>query len=73
MEGFVSESLPTTNRLLRASEVAEVLSISLALAYRIIQTGEIPSVRIGTAVRVRPTDLEAYIAHNLLNEKSSKY
>ncbi|MQC26898.1 MAG: DNA-binding protein [Chloroflexi bacterium] len=52
-------------RLLRASDVAKILNISLALAYRLLQLGEIPCVRIGTAVRVRPEDLESYIEANL--------
>jgi excisionase family DNA binding protein len=52
-------------RLLRANDVAKILNISLALAYRLLQMGEIPCVRIGTAVRVRPEDLDAYIDANL--------
>ena len=52
-------------RLLRADDVAEILNISLALAYRLMQLGEIRCVRIGTAVRVRPEDLDAYIQDNL--------
>lgn len=54
-----------TARLLRAREVAKILNVSQALAYRLIQMGEIPCVRIGTAVRVRPEDLDAYIEANL--------
>lgn len=30
-----------------------------------MQLGEIPTVRIGTAVRVRPEDLETFIKANL--------
>lgn len=52
-------------RLLKAREVASLLNISLALAYRLMQLGEIPTVRIGTAVRVRPEDLETFIKANL--------
>ena len=48
-------------RLLKASDVARVLSISKALAYRLIQQSLIPAVRINTAVRVRPCDLDAFI------------
>ena len=48
-------------RLLKPAEVAEVLSISKALVYRLIQQGVIPSVRINHAVRVMPSDLEGYI------------
>lgn len=54
-----------TTRLLRAREVAKILNVSQALAYRLMQMGEIRCVRIGTAVRVRPEDLDAYIQANL--------
>lgn len=54
-----------TTHLLRAREVAKILNVSQALAYRLMQMGEIPCVRIGTAVRVRPEDLDSYIEANL--------
>ena len=53
------------SRLLKATEIAEILNISRAMAYRLIQTGEIRSVHIGAARRVRPEDLHAYIEENL--------
>jgi excisionase family DNA binding protein len=53
------------NKLLRATEVAQILDISRSMAYRLIQTGEISSVHIGVARRVRPEDLQRYIEANL--------
>ncbi len=57
---------PATNHLdvlLRGSEVARILNISRSQAYALIQRGELPSIRLGSrAVRVTPTDLEAFIA-----------
>ena len=50
-------------RLLKAGEVARKLSISKALAYRLIQQGLIPVVRINHAVRVKPSDLDKFIEH----------
>jgi excisionase family DNA binding protein len=52
-------------RLLKSDEVAETLQISRSMAYALMQRGEIPVVRIGTAVRVRPEDLEQYIHDNV--------
>jgi excisionase family DNA binding protein len=52
--------------LLRANEVARFLNVSRALAYRLMQTGEIPVVRVNRSVRVRRVDLESYIEHNLI-------
>ncbi len=48
-------------RLLRLEEVADRLAISRSMAWKIIALGELRSLRIGRAVRVRQTDLEAYI------------
>ena len=47
--------------LLRADQVAEMLNIGLSKAYQLMQTGEIPTVRIDHSVRVRPCDLDEYI------------
>jgi len=49
------------NKLLRARDVAGELSISRALAYRLLRTGQIPVIRIGHAVRVKRSDLEDYV------------
>jgi excisionase family DNA binding protein len=52
-------------KLLKAPQVAEILNISRAMAYRLIQIGEIRSVQIGAARRVRQEDLDLYIEVNL--------
>ena len=52
-------------RLLKPAEIAEILQVSRALAYSLLQRGEIPAIRIGSVVRVRRIDLEKYI-----NEKA---
>lgn len=48
-------------RLLRLEDVAQRLSISRSMAWKLIAYGELRSLRIGRAVRVRPIDLEAYL------------
>lgn len=55
----LSISSPTT--LLRATEVAQRLRISRSLAYKLMDSGEIPTVRFGGSVRVRESDLDEYI------------
>ena len=57
-------------RLLKAIEIAEILNISRAFAYRLMKQGHIPTVRIGTARRVRPVDLHNYINDKLIPENS---
>ena len=49
------------DQLLRAYEVADRLNISRALAYRLMQSGVIPTVRFIGSVRVRESDLEHFI------------
>jgi excisionase family DNA binding protein len=51
--------------LLTAKEVARFLKVSRSKAYLLMQQGEIPVVRLGRSVRVRPMDLEEYITKNL--------
>jgi len=64
------EAPKEVTRLLRASEVADRLGISLTFSYLLMQRGEIPTVRLGRAVRVRPSDLEQYIEMNISGMES---
>jgi excisionase family DNA binding protein len=48
--------------LLRIDDAAQRLSISRATMYRLIQRGEMPIVRIGSAVRVRAIELDLWVA-----------
>ena len=57
-------------KLLKAIEVAAILNVSRAMAYRLIQTGEIRSVHIGMARRVRLEDLQWYIEANLYPQQA---
>jgi len=51
-------------RLLNSEEVAEILHISRSMAYLLMKRGDLPAVRIGSSVRVRPEDLDEYIKLN---------
>ena len=51
---------------LRVEEVAELLSISRALAYRWVKEGTLPHVRVGNAVRVPRRALEAWLEERTL-------
>lgn len=55
-------------KLLKATEVAVILNISRAMSYRLLENGEIPSVRIYKAVRVKPNDLFEYIQRQTINQ-----
>ncbi len=61
---MLDQELITEICLLKGNDVARMLNISRAFAYQLMRQGEIPTVRIGNAVRVRKEDLLAYIDHN---------
>ncbi len=50
------------NRLLRVSDVAEHLGVSTATVYTLCKRGELPHVRIIDSIRIRPGDLDAFLA-----------
>jgi len=50
---------------MKAEDVAQVLNLSKAMVYRLVQRGELRCIHIGTAVRIRPSDLEDYVANNI--------
>jgi len=47
--------------LLRPADVAELLSVGRKTVYRLVDRGELPAVHVGSAVRVAPADLDAYL------------
>jgi excisionase family DNA binding protein len=51
--------------LLRPSEAAEVIGVSRARAYELIAKGVIPSMRIGSSLRVPVEALRAWVAGQL--------
>jgi excisionase family DNA binding protein len=56
MEVDVSEKL-----LLKPAEAGEALGISRARAYELIAAGVIPSIRIGSSIRVPAEALRAWV------------
>jgi excisionase family DNA binding protein len=50
-------------KLLTAGQVAEILNVSMAWVYDHAERKrpQLPSVRLGKAVRFRPTDIERFI------------
>jgi len=58
------DTVVETRQLLKATDVATILNISRSLAYRLLQRGKIPSIRINQSVRVDPGDLQQYIEKN---------
>jgi len=60
------DSLPV---LLTGEDIARIMQISLAHAYRLMQGPDLPVIRIGKMVRVKPADLEKFL-HEHTTHKS---
>lgn len=58
-----SENL-IADQLLKAKDISKILNISRSMAYRLLDEGVIPSIRINQAVRVHPKDLAHFIDAN---------
>ena len=52
-------------QLLTAGEAAKLLMITPRTVYRMIENGEIATVRFGGSVRIRKQDLERFIEKHL--------
>jgi len=53
------------NKLLKPSDIAERLNVSIPQVYAMIRNGDLPVVRIGRCVRVREIDVDNYILNQL--------
>jgi len=56
--------LPPRDRYIKVSEIAQELRLSPMTVYRLLKSGEIPSVRIGRSFRVQRAAFEAYLERN---------
>ena len=52
---------PPLSKLLTIKVFTEALGVSIPMGYKLIREGAIPVVRIGSAVRIDPRDLEVFI------------
>jgi excisionase family DNA binding protein len=62
--------MTSANKILKVKEVAETLSISISMVYKVIESGELPALRIGNLVRVRLQDLNHFVQTHLSTEPS---
>jgi len=49
-------------RFLTVAEVATALRVSNMTVYRLIQSGELPAVRVGKSYRLREEDVDSYLS-----------
>ena len=62
------DSLATTsgNRLLRIQDVAEACSVSHRTVRRWVDAGDLSAYRLGRQLRIRESELAAFIERNLI-------
>lgn len=63
-----TQQMRKNDRLLKGDEVSQILNISRSQAYKLMQQGEIPTIRIGRSVRVRYESLWDFIEKNTTPE-----
>ena len=49
-------------RFLTVAEVADLMRVSTMTVYRLIKSGDLPSVRVGKSYRLREDDIDAFLA-----------
>ncbi|MBN1461695.1 MAG: helix-turn-helix domain-containing protein [Armatimonadetes bacterium] len=49
------------NTILKVRDVCKLLGVGQSTVYRAVETGRLPAVRIGTAIRFRPEALEQFL------------
>lgn len=64
-------SAKTQERLLDVNQVAQRLNVGRTTVYRLIESGDLPASRFGTAhcIRIRETDVTAFIEKRLDTEE----
>ena len=55
------ESENNEDYLLNVLELAEIFEVRKSTIYKFLESGEIPTVRVGRQVRVRAGDLQKYL------------
>jgi excisionase family DNA binding protein len=61
----------TEKLLVRIGEAAEMLSVARSKAYQMVQSGELPAVRMGKSVRVSVRALNEYVERKTAEALSS--
>ena len=57
----LSQNSYARSRFLTVGEVAQALRVSNMTVYRLINSGELPALRIGKSFRLREEDVDRYL------------
>lgn len=58
----VVQANESRSRFVTVAEVADQLRVSNMTVYRLVQSGELPAVRIGRSYRIREDDVDKYLS-----------
>jgi excisionase family DNA binding protein len=50
------------SRFVTVSEVANLLRVSNITVYRLVQSGQLPAIRVGRSYRISEDDVDKYLA-----------
>jgi excisionase family DNA binding protein len=67
----MTDPMSIQKMLLRPREVAQTLGLSRSFTYQLIASGEIPSLRLGRAVRVPAEALRSWIEKEVARQQTS--
>lgn len=59
-------------KLLTVKEAAGMLKLSKSLVYEMVEAGELPHIKIRSAIRFVEADLDAYISENRVESNGRK-
>jgi len=62
MEDMITHSAGDAARFLTAADCAEVLNVEVSDVMALVETGELPAIRVGAQWRIERDVLESYIA-----------
>jgi excisionase family DNA binding protein len=58
---------PLSGRFLTVAEVARALRVSNMTVYRLVNSGQLPAVRVGRGYRIRDEDVRRYLQQRYLD------
>jgi excisionase family DNA binding protein len=60
--GVYVPSNESRSRFVTVGEVANLLRVSNMTVYRLVQSGQLPAIRVGRSYRIRDDDVDKYLA-----------
>jgi excisionase family DNA binding protein len=59
-------------RFFTGGQIAEILCVSRSHVYKLLREGKLPGIRLGRSVRIRQSDLIAFIEGNITGKSNDQ-